>query len=449
MKIEWGTDQENCAGVSRRNFLKVGTLAGMGLTLPELVRLRQAHAAAPTGKKPANVIFLFLDGGPSHFETFDPKPDAPAEIRGEFKAIETNVSGIRISEHLPKTAKVMDHFCILRSVSHNDSNHSAGNHFMTTGHPTPIPVGCGSTVSYHPAMGAFAAYDRQTTGKLERGLPPYVNLGGGMRSGGPNFLGPAYGPLVVGGYPASDNFRVQDVSLPPGVDQARLDARKGLLSQLDRLQRDADNVRDPARAIDSYGAKAYELITSPAAKAAFDIGKEDPKTREMYGRKNHFGQQCLLARRLVEAGVPWVSINWGGWDHHFNLFNDMKRMLPTLDEAYSALLRDLKDRGLLENTLVVLLGEMGRTPKINAGPGRDHWGPGMSIAIAGAGVPGGTVVGATDKDGGYPSERPLTPQDLACTLFHKMGVDYRKEFHNELGRPLQMVNGGDPIRELL
>jgi uncharacterized protein (DUF1501 family) len=443
MKIEWGSVRGNCAGVSRRDFLKVGALAGLGLTLPDLVRCREAAAAA--GKKPANVIFLFLDGGPSHFETFDMKPDAPAEIRGEFKPIETNVSGIRICEHLPKTAQVMNLFTILRSVSHNDSNHGAGNHFMTTGQPTPIPVGCGSSVSYHPAMGAFAAREREVL----RGIPPYVILGSAMRSGGPNFLGPAYGPLVVGGYPESDNFRVKDVALPNGVDQARLDARRGLLSQLDRLQRVKETSGDPAAALDTYAAKAYDLITSPAAKAAFDIGKEDPKTRELYGRKSRFGQQCLLARRLVEAGVPWVSIQWGGWDHHFNIFNDMKRQLPTLDQAFSGLLTDLNQRGLLESTLVVLLGEMGRTPKINAGPGRDHWGPGMSIAIAGAGCPGGTVVGATEPDGSVPAERALSPQDLACTIFHKMGIDYRKEFHNELGRPIQMVNGGEVIRELV
>jgi len=443
MKIEWGGVQGNCAGASRRDFLKVGVLAGMGLTLPQLVRAREVAAAE--GKKPANVIFLFLDGGPSHLETFDMKPDAPAEIRGEFKPIETNVYGIRICEHMPKTAKVMNLFTILRSVSHNDSNHSAGNHFMTTGMPTPIPVGCGSSVSYHPAMGAFAAHERQ----VPRGLPPYVVLGGAMRSGGPNFLGPAYGPLVVNGYPESDAFRVKDVSLPSGIDQARLDARRGLLGQIDRLERVKDATNDPARALDTYAQKAYDLVTSAEAKAAFAIQKEDAKTRELYGRKSHIGQQCLLARRLVEAGVPWVSLSWGGWDHHFNIFTDMKRMLPELDTAYSALLTDLHQRGSLENTLVVLLGEMGRTPKINSGPGRDHWGPGMSIAIAGAGCPGGTVVGQTEPDGSVPSERALTPQDLACTIYSKMGVDYHKEFHNEVGRPLQMVSGGEPIRELV
>jgi len=444
MKIECGPWSRTCAGVTRRNFLKVGTLAGMGLTLPELVRLREAAAAGPAARKPANVIFLFLDGGPSHLETFDMKPDAPAEIRGEFKPIETNVSGIRICEHLPKTAKVMDLFAILRSVSHNDSNHSAGNHFMTTGQPTPIPVGCGSSVSYHPSMGSFAAHERQ----VAKGLPPYVNLGSAMRSGGPNFLGPAYAPLVVDGYPQSDAFRVKDVSLPSGIDQARLDARRGLLSQLDRLQRVKEAVNDPAGAIDTYSAKAYDLVTSAEAKAAFDMKKEDEKTREMYGRKSYIGQSFLLARRLVEAGVPWVTMHWGGWDHHFNIFNDMKKMLPELDTAYAALLTDLKQRGLMDNTVVVLLGEMGRTPKINAGPGRDHWGPGMSIAIAGAGIPGGTIIGQTEADGSVPAERPLTPQDLACTLFHKMGVDYRKEFVNELGRPLQMVSGGEVIKEL-
>ena len=240
---------------------------------------------------------------------------------------------------------------------------------------------------------------------------------------------------------------MKDVTLPQGVDEARLDARRDLLSQLDRLQRNAESSSDPVHGLDSYVEKAYSLVTSPQAKAAFDIKQEDAKTRDAYGR-TRFGQQCLLARRLVEAGVPWVSIHWGGWDHHFNLFNDMKKMLPTLDQAYSALLTDLKTRGLLDSTLVVLLGEFGRTPKINAGPGRDHWGPGMAIPIAGAGVPGGTVVGSTTPDGGYADERPLTPQDFACTIFHKMGIDYRKEFVNELGRPIPMVYGGEPIREV-
>ena len=441
MQIEWGGRNRNCEGVSRRSFLKVGTLAALGMTLPELLRTQEAAAAS--GRKPANMIFLWLDGGPSHLETFDLKPDAPAEIRGDFKPIETNVPGIRICEHLPKTAKVMDRFTILRSVTHNDSNHGAGNHLMTTGRSTPVPVGCGNSVSYHPSLGSFAAHERQGA----KGLPPYILLGPPMRSGGPNFLGAAYGPLTVTGDPNSDAFEVKDVSLPKGVDSARLDARRGLLSQLDRLQRVAESPSDPVRGMDSYTAKAYELVTSPGAKAAFDIKKEDPKLREAYGRSN-FGQQCLMARRLVEAGVPWVSIHWGGWDHHFNLFNDMKRMLPILDPAFSTLLTDLQQRGLLEDTLVVLLGEFGRTPKINAGPGRDHWGPGMAVAIAGAGVPGGQVVGATSPDGHSPVERALSPQDLACTLLHKMGVDYRKEFRNEVGRPTQMVDGGELIPEL-
>jgi hypothetical protein len=442
MKIEWGGPSRNCAGVSRRSFLKVGTLSALGLSLPELVRLREAGAAE--GRKPANMIFLWLDGGPSHLETFDLKPQAPAETRGEFKPIKTKVPGIEICELLPKTAQVMDLFTILRSVTHNDSNHGAGNHLMTTGLSTPVPVGCGNSVSYHPSMGSFAAHER----KAPAGLPGYITLGRPMRSGGPNFLGPAYAPLVVPGDPNSDAFQVKDVALPKGVDEARLDARRSLMAQLDRFQRVTESPSDPVRGLDSYAEKAYSLVTSPGARAAFDIKKEDPKLREAYGR-NNIGQQFLLARRLVEAGVPWVSLHWGGWDHHFNIFNDMKRQLPILDAAYSTLLRDLKDRGLMENTLVVLLGEFGRTPKINAGPGRDHWGPGMSVAIAGAGVPGGQVVGSTTPDGGYADERPLTPQDLSCTLFHKMGIDFHKEFHNELGRPTPMVRGGEVIRELV
>jgi hypothetical protein len=399
--------------------------------------------AAAEGKNPANMIFLWLDGGPSHLETFDLKPEAPAEIRGEFKPIETNVKGIRICEHLPKTAQVMDLFAIVRSITHNDSNHGAGNHLMTTGRSTPVPVGCGNSVSYHPSMGSFTAHERASA----HGLPPYILLGPPMRSGGPNFLGAAYGPLIVNGDPNSEAFQVKDVSLPKGVDEARLDARRDLLKQLDRMQRITESPSDPVRGLDSYTAKAYDLVTSPDAKAAFDIKKEDAKLRDAYGR-NHVGQQFLMARRLVEAGVPWVSIHWGGWDHHFNIFNDMKRMLPQLDSAYSTLLKDLKQRGLLDNTLVVLLGEFGRTPKINAGPGRDHWGPGMSVTFAGAGIPGGQVIGATSPDGHSPVERALSAQDYACTIFQKLGIDYRKEFQNELGRPTQMVSGGEPIREL-
>jgi hypothetical protein len=442
MEIEWGPVGTNCRGMRRRSFLKIGTLGALGLSLPELLRSRQAAAAA--GGKPANMIFIWLDGGPSHLETFDLKPDAPAEVRGEFKPIETSVSGIRICELLPKTARVMDHFAILRSVTHNDSNHGAGNHLMTTGRSTPVPVGCGNAVSYHPSMGSFTARERPAP----PGLPGYILLGSPMRSGGPNFLGPAFGPLVVPGDPNSDSFQVKDVALPRGVDDARLTARRALLGQLDRLQRVTEAPNDPVRGLDSYAEKAYSLVTSAQARAAFDIKSESTATRESYGR-HFFGQQCLLARRLVSAGVPWVSIHWGGWDHHFNIFNDMKRQLPMLDAGFSALLADLRQRGMLDSTLVVLLGEFGRTPRINEGPGRDHWGPGMSVAVAGAGIPGGMVVGSTTADGGYADERPLTPQDLACTIFHKLGVDYRKEYQNEIGRPTAMVTGGEPIRELV
>lgn len=438
MIVEFGSASGNCEGVCRRSFLKVGLLSST-LSLGQLVEARSAAS-----RRPANVIFLWLDGGPSHLETFDLKPEAPAEVRGEFKPIETAVPGIRICEHLPMTAKAMPLFTILRSVTHNDSNHGAGNHLMTTGMSTPVPVGCGNSVSYHPSLGSFTARERAAP----RGLPGYVTLGRPMRSGGPNFLGAAYAPLVVPGDPNSDAFQVKDVSLPKGVDDARLDARRGLLREIDRLRRNAGAPTDPVTSLDSYSAKAYELVTSPAARAAFDVRKEDAKLRERYGR-NNIGQQFLLARRLVEAGIPWVSVHWGGWDHHFNIFNDMKRQLPQLDSAFSSLLSDLQDRGLLENTLVLLLGEFGRTPKINAGPGRDHWGPGMSVAIAGAGVPGGQVIGSTTADGGYADERPLSPQDLACTIFHKLGIDYRKEYHNEVGRPTAMVRGGELIREII
>ena len=441
MKIEFAPTRNNCEGVSRRDFLKVGMLSGLGLTLPSLLAHREAAAAA--GRKPANMIFIWLDGGPTHMETFDPKPEAPSENRGEFKAIETNVSGIRVSEHMTKTAKVMDLFTIVRSIHHNDSNHGAGNHLMTTGMPTPVPVGCGTSVSYHPSMASFTALSRQAP----HGLPPYITLGRKMRSGGPNFLGAPYSPLVVGDSPNKENFRVKDVSLPEGIDDVRLDARRNLLSQLDTLQRVKEAPGDPVASNDSYSEKAYALVTSPQAKKAFDINEESAKTRDAYSRST-FGQQALLARRLVEAGVPWVSIHWGGWDHHGGIFSALKTKLPPLDQGFSYLLTDLKQRGMLDDTLVVMLGEFGRTPKVNSRGGRDHWGPAMSVAFAGAGVPGGQVLGSTTADGAYADEYQLSPQDYACTILRKLGIDYRQEFKNEVGRPTAVVRDGEPIKEL-
>jgi hypothetical protein len=334
---------------------------------------------------------------------------------------------------------------VIRSIHHHDSNHGGGIHYMFTGAPTPVPVGCGASVSFHPSYGSFIAHERPAP----HGLPSYVQLATGspVRSGGPNFLGTTCAPFIISSNPNSKDFSVRDVSLPEGIDTARLDGRRSLLKQLDQLQRNADSTEDPVRSLEGYQEKAYSLVTSPAAKAAFDISQEPDKVRDAYGRTT-FGQGCLLARRMVEAGVPFSTVYFGGWDHHTVIFKSLKEKMPQLDQGFSALITDLHQRGLLESTLVIVTGEFGRTPKINKDGGRDHWAPAMSVAMAGGGVPGGQVIGATEKDGSVPAERHLKPEDFAVSLYTKLGIDPRKEFHTLLGRPVQMVTGGEPIREL-
>jgi uncharacterized protein (DUF1501 family) len=443
MFVHFGRRHGNCAGLNRRDFLKAGGLTMLGLGLGDLLQLR-AEAAAGAGR-PMNCIFIWLDGGPTHYETFDPKPDAPSEIRGEFKPIPTTVPGIQVCETLPLTAKVMAHCAVIRSLSHHDSNHGGGIHYMFTGAPTPVPVGCGASVSFHPAYGAFVAHERRSPS----GLPAYIELSTGtpIRSDGPNFLGPTCAPFVISSNPKDKAFRVRDVTLPEGIDAARLDARRSLMQQLSQAQRAIEGSDDAMRGMRGYQEKAYSLVTSPAAKAAFDLNAEPDKLRDSYGRTT-FGQSCLLARRLVEAGVPFTTIQFGGWDHHTVLFKSLKEKMPQFDQGFAGLIADLHTRGLLESTLVIAAGEFGRTPKINKDGGRDHWASAMSVVVAGGGVPGGQVIGATDREGNAPAERPLKPEDLAVTLYTKLGIDPRKEFHTSLGRPVPMVNGGEPIREL-
>lgn len=435
----------NCEGASRRDVLRVGALSVLGLSLPDLLRLREA-AAAPGRPQAASCIFLFLDGGPSHHETFDPKPDAPAEIRGEFGLIETSIPGVRFSEYLPQTARIANQCAFIRSMHHHDSGHGGAMHYLQTGLPTPNPVGDGEAVSFHPSYGSVVARERPAGT-----LPTYVEISipVPVRSGGPNFLGSACAPFRVGTNPSDPNFMVRDVNPPGGLDGARLEARRALLKQVDRLQRLRDRAaEDPVRGVDAFREKAEALVTSSRAKEAFIIQREPDALRDRYGR-SAVGQGCLLARRLVEAGVPWITVLHSGWDHHGQIFSSLKtRWLPIFDRAFSTLVADLEDRGLLASTLVIATGEFGRTPKINENAGRDHWPGAMSVALAGAGVPRGSVIGATDIHGAAPSDRPLKPEDLAASLYAKLGVDPRKEYHTPLGRPVPIVNNGEIIREL-
>jgi hypothetical protein len=435
----------NCSGVSRRDFIQVGLGGTIGFGLCDLFRLRAAEAGKPLPGKDVNCILIWMDGGPSHYETFDPKPEAPSEIRGEFKAISTRVAGMQFSEAVPKLADVADKLTILRSICHKDPNHGGGNHYMMTGMPTPVPVACGAFVTFHPSYGSMVSFDRG----IRNGLPPYVSMPEVSRSGGPNFLGAQHAPFVIDGYPNSDSFKVRDVTLPPDISEGRAASRQALRRALDNMQRFTDKLADdPAVSFDQFYARGLDLVASPQAQKAFDIQSEDKKVREDYGR-NDFGQRLLLARRLVEVGVSFVTVYTGGWDHHTKIFDAYKGdHLKRFDQGVSSLIADLDTRGLLEKTLVIALGEFGRTPKVNKDGGRDHWPGAMSVLMAGAGVPRGQVVGATDPKGYYAAENVYKPEDFAATLYTKMGIDHSQVLHTNTGRPVQLVNNGRLIKEL-
>lgn len=452
MKVARMPKNQNCEGFTRRSALQLGLggLAGGGFV--DLLRLRaqSAEASKKLGKtaksrRPTSCILVWLDGGPSHYETFDPKPEAPREIGGEFQPIATQTPGVYFSEPMEKLAGISNDLAIVRSIQHNQGNHGAGNHYMMTGAPPRIPVGCGAFVSFHPSLGSGTARER----KAPPGLPGYFSIPRVSRSGGPNFLGAKYAPFVVGDDPNSEEFRVRDVSLPAGLTDDRFDERRDLRKLVDRLPRLADAAAaDPVAAVDTYYSQGYELISSAEARAAFDMNREKAEVRDAYGR-NSFGQRCLLARRLVEAGVPWITLYDGGWDHHTELFPKFKKQMPPLEASLAALITDLKNRGLLETTLVVLLGEFGRTPKINKDGGRDHWSNAMSVMFAGCGVPGGTVIGATDRNGYAATERVLSPENFASTIYLKLGVNPDKIYYTPQGRPTHLVSDPTPIKELM
>lgn len=433
----------NCEGVGRRDFLQVGLGALGGLGLSEMLALKSQ--AAGVRKSDVRCILVWLDGGPSHYETFDPKPDAPAEIRGEFKSIPTAVPGVHFSEVMPKLAKSFDKFTVCRSIAHRQNNHGAGNHYLMTGRPTPVPVGCGAFVTFHPSYGSVVSRFRSPG----QGLPGYAATPRMSRSGGPNFLGAEYAPFVIGDDPNREGFRVRDVSIPKDIAEGRARSRAALRASLDNLKRVTDKAaEDPAVAFDDYYAQGFDLIASTEAQAAFDIEREPEKVRESYGR-NDFGQRLLLARRLTEVGVPFVNVYYGGWDDHRDLFKNFKKdKAERIDTGVSALIQDLHDRGTLDNTLVLMLGEFGRTPKINKDAGRDHWSFAMSVLMAGAGVPGGQIIGATDVKGYYASENVYEPEDFAASLYTKMGIDPATTLLDQAGRPVQLVNKGRLIKEL-
>jgi len=441
-----------CDGVSRRDVLHLGLLTAFGLSLANLFRLRgeedpREEAGEKRGDPSARAnscILIWLDGGPSHIDTFDPKPDAPSEVRSQFRAIPTSAPGISICEHLPLTAKVMHEVALIRSLTHELGNHDTGTRFLFTGHrPTPA-------LDY-PSLGSLSAHAAGFGGAL----PPYVAIpgdavGGDSGAAGSGHLPRAYSAFNVGPNPG----RVPDLDPPEGVSFTRGQRRRDMLRKLDAFSRRVEE--GPAtRSRDAFYEQAYRLIASPEAKAAFDISREKPAARDRYGH-GRIGTGCLLARRLVEAGARFVTVVDSGWDMHQQIFREMpdyrfpgSGKLPSLDRAYAALITDLRERGLLSTTLVVLLGEFGRTPKINSLAGRDHWPRAGFVCLAGGGVKGGRVIGATDVRGEAPVDRPVGPPDLAFTVLKLLGIDPGPELITPAGRPVRILSEGSLISEAL
>lgn len=429
------TSNQRCDGITRRDVLRVGSLTALGLTLTDALKL-----SAKSGKsKPKSCILIWLDGGPSHLETFDLKPDAPSEVRGPFSPISTSVNGIQICEYMPLLAKQMKRLAIIRSMTSPLGEHNFGSHYLLTGYK-PSPV------LRYPSLGSVVAKMRGQSDIL----PPYIAVPrpNGMASEG--FLPSTCGPFAIDGDPSKPNFKVRDLNLFPEVTPTRLKRRQDFRRALDQFSRQVESEDNPEL------QQAYRLISSPKAKKAFDLSKESRKVRDRYGRRT-LGQSCLLARRLIEAGTNFVTVTDRGWDTHNRLFNRLKEgftggsvgKIPTLDRAFSALLDDLDERGMLEETLIVIMGEFGRTPKLNTAGGRDHWPRVFSVALAGGGIEGGQVIGQSDSRGEGPAERPVKPEDLARTIYKVLGIAADEELHTADGRPVPVNQHGKLISALL
>jgi len=433
----------SCDRVTRRDLLRVGSLGALGITLPRFLEL-SARARAVQTKREVSCILLWLQGGISHIDSFDPKPQAPQEIRGEFGAIATNVPGIMLCEHLPKLAQHQDKYSILRSLNPRNGSHGVADAYMLTGHPF-------NRALTFPAFGAVVAKEEGD----RNAMPPYVQLGNSIdqKYGGgmAGFLGDQYNPFVLPGDASNPNYSVRDVVLPGGIDRGRFERRMKVLDAVDTWQRGMENESGSAslQAAGTFYEKAYNLVTAPHAKKAFDIHAEDPRLRDRYGR-NSLGQACVLARRLIEGGVRFVTVTDGGWDTHTDNFKAMKtRLLPRLDGAVSGLLQDLSDRGMLEQTLVVVLSDFGRTPKVNPSAGRDHWSTASVALLAGGGMRPAVAVGQTDALAEQPIEAPYYTEDVAATIYHCLGIPLGTTHTTPDGRPVRVNDDGRPIRELV
>jgi hypothetical protein len=457
-RIDAGHTGKYCDGLSRRSFVQLG-VAGMATAgLSRVLQAKDEAAAAGRAKKDTSVILLWLDGGPGHMDMYDMKPEAPPEYRGIWSPIKTNVPGMEVTELYPLQAKCADKFSVVRSLHHDNGDHFSGGHWMLTGRLAG--VNGLSNAGKYPFFGSLAT---KMSGPRQPGMPanvavPYA-MSIGLRPGyfGGHYLGPQHNPFETEGDPNAENFQVQNLAMGGGMTVTRLEDRRNLLANFDAIRRDMDR-SGRFDAMDKFERQAYELVTGPKAREAFAIGQEKPEIREKYGRHS-WGQSTLLARRLVEAGSTFVTVHFGGWDHHWDLQAGYNNYLPKIDQLVSALFNDLTERGLYEKVLVVLMGEFSRTPRMNDGgnggpprsqgtPGRDHWGNSMFCLMGGGGVKGGRLIGSTDRLGEAPKDQPLRPGDIHHTIYHVLGVDPNASFLDHAGRPIPAIDHGAVIRDL-
>lgn len=430
--------ESDCQHKSRRSFMmQVGALGGLGLSLESALRAQDAGHSTKSG---LNCILVWTRGGTSHIDSIDPKPEASADIRGEFSVIDTALPGIQFTELMENFAKHLGEFAVLRNLNPRNGSHSVADAIMMSGRPV------NPTITY-PCYGSVVAKERG----MRNSVPPFIQLGLNVdrraRGGLAGYLGIEHNPFEVPGDPNSDSFSIRDVTPPGGISLARVEQRRKALELLDTLPRKSAEFAGTIEATDKFYQNAFEVISSPQTKRAFDLSREDDQTRDAYGR-NEFGQSCLLARRLIEAGTRFVTVSNGGWDTHSDNFNGHRRLLPPVDRAFPALIKDLKQRGLLESTLVVWMTDFGRTPVINANSGRDHSSSASFICMAGIGTPTGAVIGKTDATATRPDGDEYYAHDVAATIYTKLGIPLDTSHVAPDGRPIWLCDG-EPIRELM
>lgn len=422
----WGNREPFCDGISRRNFLKIGAL-GAGLTLADMLRL-QATAGQTQPVRAKSAIMIYLPGGPSHMDMYDLKPDAPAEFRGEFKPIDTNVAGVQICEHFPLQAKMWDKLACIRSIVSTDEHNDS---LVMTGYSENA-----NRIGNHPSLGSVVSKLRSTSETT--GVPPFVSLRGMSRGTEPGYLGIAHRPFSPSG-PGLQNLKLQN-----NIDQTRIEGRRALLQTFDDVRREIDGSGTMA-GIDSFTAKAFDMVMNGTVRNALNLDKEDARVKERYKGVEQF----LTARRLVEAGVGCVTLAIGGWDTHGQNFQTLKKQLPQVDRGVANLIQDLHDRGLDKDVVTIMWGEFGRTPKINSNAGRDHWSPVMSALIAGGGLKMGQAIGVSTARAERPKDRPYSVPQVLSTVYRTLGIDPAQTFTNGAGRPMYILDERAPVTELL